>query len=151
MAISKENLSLAGEFRVASELLKRDLFAGITYGNRKATDIVAVGKNRRAVIVEVKASQGKNFVTNLYQKYGDEKGEVPDFWVLCRFTEEVERFFVLTHSEMAVVQGLRNSKGKKMSYAQYAALYPKGVDNVLITHVEQYENAWQKIVDCCNK
>ncbi len=47
MPISKANLSLAGEFRVAAELLKLDRFAAITYGNRKATDTIAVGSNQR--------------------------------------------------------------------------------------------------------
>ncbi len=71
MPISKTNLSLAGEFRVAAALLTLDRFAAIPSGNRKATDIITVGSNQRAVVIEVKSSQKQNFVTGVYQKYSN--------------------------------------------------------------------------------
>lgn len=39
LTVKKELLSLAGEHRVASELCKRGIFATITPGNRKQTDL----------------------------------------------------------------------------------------------------------------
>lgn len=39
MALDRYYLNLAGEYRVASELFKRGLFATITYGNKKGADI----------------------------------------------------------------------------------------------------------------
>jgi hypothetical protein len=35
-------LHLAGEYRVCSELMKRGVFATVTYGNRKSVDIYAI-------------------------------------------------------------------------------------------------------------
>ena len=46
----KSHLSLAGEYRVASELLKRGLNATVTFGHAKSVDVVAYGSNRKAVV-----------------------------------------------------------------------------------------------------
>lgn len=43
MGIDKYFLNLAAEYRVTAELLKREVFATITYGNRKGADIYAIG------------------------------------------------------------------------------------------------------------
>jgi hypothetical protein len=87
--IDKYNLNLAGEYRVCSEVLKRGVFATVTFGNKKGADIVAVGKNRRAALIEVKSSNSLKFVTRFYQKYKtvvDAENPLdsqPTFWVLC--------------------------------------------------------------------
>ncbi len=152
--ISKYHLSLAGEYRVCSELLKRSVYATVTFGNMKGVDVVAVGQNRRAAIVEVKSSQQKNFVTGFYQKYKTEEIEHPTFWVLysCGGKQDppVDRFFVLTHEEMAEVQATTN-KCEHLSYEQRAQRVKKGVDNVKIEHVVHYEDAWNKIVQYCSE
>ena len=102
MALDKYYLNLAGEYRVASELFKRGLFATITYGNKKGADIYAIGPNRQTAVVEVKASNSSRFVTKFYQRYVDEMTEHPDFWVLCSFwPEDAEEFYILSHAEMA--------------------------------------------------
>ena len=54
--LDKYYLNLASEYRVASELLRRGIFATITYGNKKGADIYALGSNRSVAIIEVKAS-----------------------------------------------------------------------------------------------
>ena len=77
MAIDKYYLNLAGEYRTAAELLKRELFATITYGNKKGADIYAIGPNRRTAVVEVKASNSQRFVTGFYQKYTNIQRLVP--------------------------------------------------------------------------
>ncbi len=154
MAIDRYNLNLAGEYRVAAELLKHGLFATVTYGNKKGADIFAIGDNRRAAVIEVKASNSNRFVTKFYQKYPDEDAVHPDFWVLYSVRSSVdafvERFFVLSHGELAAAQGSRNCPGESFSYAEYASHASKGVDNVVIGNVENYENAWGKIVEFCN-
>lgn len=155
MAIDKYNLNLAGEYRVCAELLKRGLFATLTYGNKKGADIYAIGANRRAAVIEVKASNSKKFVTGLYQKYRTQDSPHPDFWVLYCVTRGVEEFdehfFVLTHDEMALVQRNRDCRGEEVrSYAEHAACVAKGVDNVLVQHVAEHENLWCKIVDFCD-
>lgn len=151
--LDKDFLNLAGEYRVCAELLKRALFATITYGNKKGVDIFAIGEKRKVAVVEVKASNSNRFVTGLFQKYPDPKATCPDFWVFYSLKETTggfeERFFVLTHKELAEAQSTRNSKGKKHTYEEAAAHAAKGVDNVLINDIEQYENQWSKILDFC--
>jgi|SRR5215204_779524 len=149
MAADKYYLNLAGEYRVAAELLKRGIFATITYGNKKGTDIYAIGPNRRTAVVEVKASNSSRFVTGFFQKYRDETQEHPDFWVLYRWAGDLEQFFVLTHDEMAVAQGERNLPGEEFSWAQLAQRAVRGVDNVLAADLQEHLAAWQKIDRWC--
>lgn len=114
--IDKYHLNLAAEYRVCSELLKRGIFATVTYGNMKGCNVVAVGPNRRAAVIEVKASQSDRFVTCLYQKYKTLEQPHPEFWVLCSILSRkegfAERFFVLTHEELIVAQAEVNFPGE---------------------------------------
>lgn len=154
MKIDKYHLNLAGEYRVCSELLKRGIFATVTFGNMKGADVVAVGPNRRAAIVEVKSSQQRNFVTSFYQKYKTPEQEHPTFWVLFsvggKEDPPVERLFVLTHAELAEIQAGRN-KCEGLSYKERVRRVTKGVDNVKIVDVEGHEDAWDKIVQFCSE
>jgi hypothetical protein len=151
--IDKYSLNLAGEYRVAAELCLRGLYTSVTYGNKKGADLYAIGENRRAAVIEVKASQSSRFVTGLYQKYKSRDAQSPDFWVLysVRPTESgfAERFFVLTHKELAKIQGEVNCPGEKLSHEQIAERVARGVDNVSLKHVETHENAWHKVLDFC--
>lgn len=151
MALSKYLLNLAGEYRVAAELLKRGLFATITYGNMKGADIFAIGPRRKTAVIEVKASTSNRFVTSFFQKYKTEYDEHPDFWVLYRAaTEGSEEFYVLSHTEMATAQAARNSKGADhdhFSWADHAEGAARGVDNVLAGDLQQHRDAWEKILD----
>ncbi|MBW3595983.1 MAG: hypothetical protein KY475_01760 [Planctomycetes bacterium] len=154
LLFDRYNLNLAGEYRVAAELLLRGVFATVTYGNKKGADIFAIGENRRAAVVEVKASQKNRFVTGLYQKYPDPEKPHPDFWVLYSVARrgEVfeEHFFVLTHAELAQIQGKRNCHGEELTYEEYAARVKKGVDNVRVDDVKAFKGAWDKVLEFCN-
>jgi hypothetical protein len=149
--IDKYDLNLAGEYRVAAELLLRGIYTSVTYGNKKGADLYAIGENRQAAVIEVKASQSSRFVTSLYQKYKTQDAQSPDFWVLYSVrptdTGFAERFFVLSHRELARIQGEVNCPGEKLSHEQIAARVSRGVDNVSLKHVESHENAWSKILE----
>ena len=54
--IDKHNLSLAGEYAVASELCRRGIYAQLTLGTRKKTDILA-DTGTTMFKIEVKAKQ----------------------------------------------------------------------------------------------
>jgi hypothetical protein len=166
--LAKYNLWLAGEYRVASELLKRGLKATVTFGNAKSADVVAYGSNRRATIIEVKTSQQKNFVTGFYNKYKSPDHAHPDFWVMVQFLRNLtgdcaERFFILTHEELALIQGERNQSyrarrygvrpDEKIDWKRHYELTTKarGVDNVLVTDVEHHENRWDRILAFCGE
>ena len=153
--LDKYYLNLAGEYRVCSELLKRGVFATITYGNKKGADIYAVGAHRRAAVIEVKSSNSSRFVTGFYQKYEAPRQEHPTFWVLYSVVEKdgdfTERFFVLTHREMANAQARRNDPRARPYDSRYIKKWSeKGVDNVVIDGVEKHESRWDKIVKYCN-
>jgi hypothetical protein len=163
--IDKYHLSLAGEYRVASEFLKRGLNATVTFGNAKSADVVAYGPNRKAVVIEVKTSQQKNFVTGFYNKYATPEDEHPDFWVLVQTNADAthgftERFFILSHSELSIIQAERNraylirrgdvKEDEQLSWEDHYRFSQKGVDNVLLADVEEYEDRWDRIVDTCD-
>jgi hypothetical protein len=150
MGLDKYYLNLVGEYRTAAELLKREIFATITYGNKKGADIYAIGPNRRTAVVEVKASNSNRFVTGFYQKYKDEAQEHPDLWVLYRLAPDGgEEFFVLSHQEMADAQAARNFPGEIITWVQHAERVVRGVDNVLATDLHEHASAWEKIVRWC--
>ena len=135
----KYKLSMAGEYGVCAELSKRGFDASITFGNMKATDIVVViGTELRRI--EVKTTRSTKFVTNFFQKkYFNPSQSHPDYWVLVHVdSNNYSRYFVLTHQEMGNIQMQRNGMA---SWKQNT----KGVDNVLLKHVSQFENQWNKI------
>ena len=147
--MKKELLSLAGEHRVASELCKRGVFATITPGNRKQTDIYVIDDDTRQYIrIEVKTTQARSFLTGLNKR--KIKGNGPDFWVIVLFKDGIERFFVLSNPEIEKLQKKVNDR--------YFEAYRKrhdgkeidpltGVDNLPISTIEnaRYENRWDKI------
>ncbi len=164
--IAKYHLALAGEYRVASELLKRGLNATVTFGNAKSADVVAYGANRRATVIEVKTSQQKNFVTGFYNKYKSPEQNHPDFWVMVQIAQDrnggyTERFFVLTHMEVATIQAERNrtynvrrgdvAPDAVLSWQQHYERSQTGVDNVLLTNVQDHEDRWDKIMSFCEE
>ena len=143
-------MGLAGEYRVASELIRRGLFTTITYGNNKGTDLYAIGPNRKSAVIEVKTSRNGRFVTGFYQKYRTAGTVHPDFWVLYWLTEdEQDRFFVLTHAELATVQARRNSPSKQKTWEELTIAAKLGVDNVSHSHVAGFESNWKKILTKC--
>ena len=155
MKIDKYYLNLAGEYRVCAELLKRGIFATVTMGNMKGADVIAVGPNRRAAVIEVKASNSSRFVTGFYQKYRSPELEHPTFWVLYAVKAAgdsyAERFFILTHDELAEKQAQRNHPGVALSYEERVERVRQGVDNVLLPDVVEYEDRWQKVVHWCSE
>lgn len=121
----------------------------------KGADVIAVGKNRRAAVVEVKASNSTRFVTGFYQKYKTPDGEHPTFWVMYSVRplgdSYSERFFVLSHDELAAKQAKRNHRDTNLSYLECVARAASGVDNVLLGDVEEFEAQWHKIVNWCSE
>ncbi len=146
--VEKYYLNLAGEYRVCAELLKRDIFATVTYGNMKGADIFAIGPNRRAAVVEVKASNSSRFVTGFYQRYKSPDVVHPNFWVLYSVSPR-DRFFVLSHEQLADIQAQRNNC-EDLPYDERARRVEHGVDNVLIKDVETHEDAWADIIEWCS-
>ena len=56
MKIERQNLNLAAEFAAASELCRRNIYAQLTLGLRKRTDLL-VDKPERMIRIQVKGKQ----------------------------------------------------------------------------------------------
>lgn len=147
-------LSLAGEYRVCSELNKRGVFATVTYGNQKSVDVYAISdRHERALKIEVKTSQRGNFLTKITQKGLAGDPHAPDFWVLFQIQTQgtgfTERFFVLSHQEICAVQAAANRAYSTRYRGRHGKDYDfsHGVDEVKLADVTQYEDHWSKIID----
>jgi hypothetical protein len=92
MAIEKTILGVAGEFAVAAELCRRNLYAQLTLGHQKRIDLLVVSEARMCRI-EVKAKQGREwpnckgtFGKNSFLVFVDfanrPDDQRPDFYVL---------------------------------------------------------------------
>lgn len=137
---NRYNIGMAGEFGVCSELYKRGYDASITLGNKKAVDIYVAIANDRYISIEVKTSRNTKIVTGFFQKYANPNQiPHPDYWVLVYIDKNnMSHYYVLSHQEMAAEQMRRNGM------SQWAHVQ-KGVDNVLVKDLSNYENAWNKI------
>lgn len=61
MKISRHTIGLAAEFAVASELGRRSIYAQLTLGHLKRTDLLIFGKDNKLLKIEVKAKQGREW------------------------------------------------------------------------------------------
>ena len=90
--LTKEFLGLVGEYAVASELCKRNVYAQLTIGRHKSTDILVETKDN-VMKVQVKAKQGREWpgvsgvsrssdylvLVDFQKKNEDDR---PDFYIL---------------------------------------------------------------------
>ena len=92
MKISKDILGLAAEFAVASELCRRNIYAQLTLGWRKRTDIL-VETERGMLRIQVKGKQGREWpgcqgiygenIVLVFVDFENKKGnDRPDFYIL---------------------------------------------------------------------
>ena len=90
---SRNTLSLAAEFAVASELCRRGIYAQLTLGHQKRTDILVFSESGELARIEVKAKQGADWpnckgvfgriVFLVFVDYQHrEPNQRPDFFVL---------------------------------------------------------------------
>lgn len=134
----KNNLGMAGEYRVLSELLLKGFDASITMGNAKGTDIIVFGKNKQYIRIEVKTSKnGGNFVTSYFPKYTLTSEQDPDLWILF-LPKEVNKqsediFYILIHSQVRELQLVMN-KGNITERG-------KGVDNISLKLLQDHDSS----------
>jgi len=108
MPIAKDLLGLAGEFAVASELCRRNIYAQLTLGMRKRTDIL-VETERGMLRIQVKGKQGKVWpgckgiygedIILVFVDFANKKEtERPDFYILTveDWKKIIEKELILT-------------------------------------------------------
>ena len=104
-------------------------------------------------------------MTSFYNKYKTPEYEHPDFWVLVQIKIDSdqnfkERFFILSHTELSVIQAEHNrayrircgdvTADQHLTWEDLYQLSQRSVDNVLSTDVEELEDKWNKIVNARN-
>lgn len=94
MKIDKSILGIAGEFAVAAELCRRNMYAQLTLGHLKRTDLLVFSEETHKLVrIEVKSKQGREFPNckgiygqNVFLVFVDYQGkdeeEPPDFYIL---------------------------------------------------------------------
>jgi len=93
MKMSRDTLGLAAEYAVASELCRRNIYAQLTLGHLKRTDLLILGEQNKMLRIEVKGKQGREWpnCTGIYGENvflvfvdfaGKDECERPDFYIL---------------------------------------------------------------------
>lgn len=144
--MSREHLGLAGEYAVATELCRRQIYAQLTLGNRKRTDLLVDG-DRGMLRIQVKAKRGAEWPGINGPTRADE------VFVLVDFAEKGERdrpdFYVLDQRDWKRL--VRDHKRRwpelhiaadgTVSWADgYAGL------NLKVAHVQKLAEKWEQIV-----
>lgn len=158
--IEKSILGVAGEFAVAAELCRRNVYAQLTLGHRKRTDLLVVGGSGQMYQIEVKAKQGRVWPNCRGVGPGD------SFLVFVDFERKSNTdrptFYILTASDWHDVALTAMERYREKYPHRRAEL---GEDNVLVLpdevnrygnaykgvgikpeHIEEYREAWRKLL-----
>jgi hypothetical protein len=138
----KYMLSLAGEFLVAGELLRRNMTAAVTYGNAKRADVLAVS-GRSAVPIEVKTTREPKWVIGSKVPEADNS-----IWVLVYLPQndtEPPEFFVLRGDELHTILKPKVLEWEKLNRDKEFWSEPRAVWSVLRQQVKACKGAWNKI------
>lgn len=160
MLISRGTLGLAAEFAVASELCRRNIYAQLTLGYQKRTDLLIFGANNKLLRVEVKGKQGKDWPNckgiygeNVFLVFVDFAGksefERPDFYVLT-----VQDWIDFVKDEIASITARRPEK--RIEVDEYnvpvsvtevnASGQPYRGMGVRPSQIQQHKEQWGKII-----
>jgi len=150
MKISKDILGLAAEFGVASELCKRNMYAQLTLGLRKRTDILVeteIGMLR----IQVKGKQGGEWpgckgiygenIVLVFVDFENKKENVrPDFYILA-----VEDWGKLLEKELKLTG--RIERGEVTIDEKNIPTWKDGYQGMGIKPemVKEYKEQWGKI------
>ena len=158
--ISKEHLSLAGEFAVASELCRRGIYAQLTLGLRKRTDLL-IETETGMLRIQVKAKQdrywpfckgifGENILLVFVDYEEKEPEQRPDFYILT--TSDWESFVKSGWVDDWVSKGklTLDNKNCPMSIGEEGKARWKGVD-VEQEDISEHKERWNKIEALLNE
>ena len=159
MAIDKSILGIAGEFAVAAELCRRNIYAQLTLGHQKRTDLLVFRETGRIYRIEVKAKQGRDWPNCkgiwdresfiVFVDFAGKKDiERPDFYILTaqdwnavvvsemkRYLEKhPDRHAEITEQNVLVLLDEVNASGKAY---QGTGVRPE--------YIQDHREAWCKI------
>lgn len=154
--LTKEMLGLAGEYAVASELCRRGIYAQLTLGNRKRTDLL-VETDDSMLRIQVKSKQkgewpgikgitGSNIVLFLVDFEKKTVDSRPDFYVLTSddWAEVIDA---------RCVQSGHVSNGKVTISDCNVPTWADGYVGIGIksADVQAYQEKWEKIETCLRR
>jgi hypothetical protein len=150
MTISKDTLGLAAEFAVASELCKRNIYAQLTLGLRKRTDIL-VETERGMLRIQVKGKQrrewpgckgihGEGIVLVFVDFENKEENERPDFYILT-----VENWEKLMEKELKLTGKIE--RGEVTIDDKNMPTWKDGYQGMGVKPdmIKEYKEQWDKI------
>ena len=145
--LAKELLGLSGEFAVASELCRRGMYAQLTLGTHKRTDIL-VETDRKMLRIQVKAKQSNEWpaIKGIF--------EPNEFLVLVDFAGKAKStrpdFYVLSlHDWKALVRDEKRKWPKDVKVdKRYRLKYSDGYEgfNLKPGLVTKHRERWEKIL-----
>jgi hypothetical protein len=163
MKIEKSILGVAGEFAVATELCRRNIYAQLTLGNQKGVDLLTLSRAGIFLKIEVKAKQGSI--------WPNQKGLPPGsgFLVFVDFAgrDDAARadFFVLSSvdwralAKRHVTEYLKKHPNRKAHLDKgNCPVFPDEINSqgkpyrgcsVRVSDIEAHREAWSKIIAAC--
>jgi hypothetical protein len=163
MKIEKCILGVAGEFAVAAELCRRNIYAQLTLGNQKGVDLLTLSRAGRFLKIEVKSKQGKTWPNQRGLPPGD------GFLVFVDFAdrEDLVRhdFFVLSADEWRAVALCqiaryleRNPNRNAIVDERSCPVFPDQINSsgkpycgcsICVSDIEEHREKWSKITAAC--
>jgi len=153
----KEMVSLAAEFAVASELCRRDIYAQLTLGHLKRTDLLIFSEDDELLRIEVKGKQGKswpnckgiyghNVVLVLVDFAGKSEAERPDFYILTveDWVEYVESEIEKAHGRFGRIELDERNVPVFLDQVKHGQPY-KGM-GVGPESIQHHKEKWEKII-----
>lgn len=161
MKMSKDCIGLAAEFAVASELCRRNIYAQLTFGTKKRTNLLVMTEGNRFARIEVKAKQGSTW-PNCVGIFGDDV-----FLIFVDFAgcSDLERpaFYVLTSADWIETIESEIERLTKKNPNQRIEITPENVPlwlnqvnkygqpyrgmGISPDTIKEYREAWDKIED----
>ena len=146
MKMPKELISLAGEYAVASELCRRGVYAQLTLGHHKRTDLL-VESEYQFIRIQVKAKQGTEWpsISGIYTS--------DDFLVLVDFAVgegSQPDYYVLNLEDWKNLIQLEKERRPQVQVDEKLTIrYPDGWKglNIRPAMVSQYKECWKKIIE----
>jgi len=149
MKIAKDILGLAAEFAVASELCRRNIYAQLTLGLRKRTDIL-VETERGMLRIQVKGKQGREWpgckgiygkdIVLIFVDFENKKeNERPDFYILT-----VKDWEALLEKELISTGKVERND---VTINKNMPIWKDGYQGMGITPqmIKEYKERWDKI------
>lgn len=161
--IDKSLLGIAGEFAVATELCRRNIYTQLTLGNQKRVDLLSLSREGRFLRIEVKAKQTPTWSNIKGLSAADA------FLVFVDFVDKKDTqrpdFFVLSVADWRLlatqhIQEYRQRHPNRKPYldAENCPVFPEELNShgkpfrgctVKVAAIESHREAWPKILNAC--